>query len=190
MEMYIYKCENCLSKDICDELINILQKKEGNELTLFKTPYTYSESVTRQNLIVDNINRLLTKHIDIYSKNIQIIDNIIYYPVIPEHIFKTNFQVKCITNQNNVNTRFLYDKFYIEDNYFTNKLTFIIYLNDNFDGGETVFINGVTIIPKIGSLLIFPTEWTYAYKENNLLNETDIKYIIKGCLYQSDRFTT
>ena len=41
----------------------------------------------------------------------------------------------------------------------------ILYLNENFTGGETDFIHhGITLTPKTGSLLIFPPLWTYLHR--------------------------
>jgi hypothetical protein len=56
-------------------------------------------------------------------------------------------------------------------------LTFIWYLNDVTDGGETEFING-KIKPKTGKLLIFPSSWNYYHKGNMPLSND--KYIITG----------
>ena len=58
------------------------------------------------------------------------------------------------------------------------ELTFIWYLNDDFDEGETEFVNGRKITPKTGRLLIFPASWMYVHrgcrvKKNN-------KYIVTG----------
>ena len=49
---------------------------------------------------------------------------------------------------------------------------FIIYLNDNFDGGETV-IDGVSIRPKIGRLVLF----------SNGIYKHEVKKVNKGIRY-------
>ena len=43
-------------------------------------------------------------------------------------------------------------------------LTFIWYLNEDFDEGETEFFNGKKIVPKTGRLLIFPANWIYVHR--------------------------
>ena len=60
-------------------------------------------------------------------------------------------------------------------------ITFIWYLNDVEEGGETEFINGRLIKPKKGSLLLFPSDWTYMHKGNMPLSSD--KYICTGWLY-------
>jgi hypothetical protein len=56
-------------------------------------------------------------------------------------------------------------------------LAFIWYLNDVHEGGETEFVNG-KVTPKRGSLLIFPSSWTYLHKGNVPISNN--KYIITG----------
>lgn len=68
---------------------------------------------------------------------------------------------------------------YVIDPYYgVRELTFIWYLNDDFDEGETEFFNGEKITPKTGRLLVFPSNWMYVHrgcrvKKNN-------KYIVTG----------
>jgi len=61
-------------------------------------------------------------------------------------------------------------------------LTFIWYLNDVDEGGETCFIFG-KIKPKQGKLLIFPSTWNYPHKGN--IPVSNDKYIITGWIYSS-----
>lgn len=63
-------------------------------------------------------------------------------------------------------------------------LTFIWYLNDVTDGGQTEFIDGTIIKPKRGSLLIFPTSWYLAHRGKMPLSNK--KYIVTGWLYGKD----
>jgi hypothetical protein len=62
-------------------------------------------------------------------------------------------------------------------------VTFIWYLNDVIEGGETIFINKCKIKPKKGNLLIFPSLWTYPHC--GMVPESHDKYIITGWMYMS-----
>ena len=73
-------------------------------------------------------------------------------------------------------------------NFLKNKLIFIVYLNDDYLGGEIEFLNGLKINKKIGKLLIFPNSWTFLYKQNNLINKSESKYFLKGYFYESKQF--
>jgi Rps23 Pro-64 3,4-dihydroxylase Tpa1-like proline 4-hydroxylase len=62
-------------------------------------------------------------------------------------------------------------------------LTYIWYLNDVIDGGETEFFgdNKCRITPKSGKIVIFPATWTHMH--SGLMPRSDDKYIITGWLY-------
>lgn len=58
-------------------------------------------------------------------------------------------------------------------------LTWILYLNDIDEGGETEFIHlSERVAPKEGRLLICPAGWTHAHRGNPPLS--DIKYVATG----------
>jgi len=63
-------------------------------------------------------------------------------------------------------------------------LTYLWYLNDISEGGETEFWQQVKIKPKKGNLLLFPSNWTYPHC--GLMPISDDKYIITGWLCGSD----
>ena len=57
------------------------------------------------------------------------------------------------------------------------KLATMIYLNDNFDGGETEFLyQHCRIKPKVGKFVIFPCDWAWTHRGNPPLNND--KYIV------------
>ena len=61
-------------------------------------------------------------------------------------------------------------------------LTYIWYLNDITEGGGyTDFLDGTRIIPKQGTLLLFPATWTYYHR--GFPPEKETKYISTGWLY-------
>ena len=55
-------------------------------------------------------------------------------------------------------------------------LAFLVYLNDNFTGGETEFVDGKMIHPKTGSVLVFPSLWTFPHA--GLPVKSGTKYIL------------
>lgn len=71
---------------------------------------------------------------------------------------------------------FSYDK-----NHGLRMLTLIWYLNDVVEGGETEFIDGTIIKPKVGQLLIFPTSWYMVHRGKMPISNK--KYIVTGWLY-------
>ena len=65
-------------------------------------------------------------------------------------------------------------------------LAYIIYLNTvpKENGGSTDFLNGKSIQPKEGSILLFPSTWSYIHRGNVL--KSGEKYIITGFIVQSN----
>jgi len=59
-------------------------------------------------------------------------------------------------------------------------ITYLWYLNDVEEGGETLFHN-FKIKPKTGSLLLFPATWTY--KHSGAMPISNDKYIITGWVW-------
>ena len=58
-------------------------------------------------------------------------------------------------------------------------LTFMTYLNDIFDGGETEFYyQGIKIQPRKGLTLIWPVQWTHTHR--GIISSTQDKYIATG----------
>ena len=61
-------------------------------------------------------------------------------------------------------------------------VTYIIYLNDDYTGGETEFISkSMRIQPKKGTLALFPCNYTHAHRGNPPL--TGEKYILTGWVH-------
>lgn len=66
------------------------------------------------------------------------------------------------------------DQSFIRNEFEASYFTFMIYLNDNYDGGETIF-NRLTIHPKQGTTLIFQHDLEH---EGNSVRQ-GIKYILR-----------
>lgn len=59
--------------------------------------------------------------------------------------------------------------------------SFILYLNDDFEGGNTLFINDkLKVVPKAGTLLCFPCDVYHAHKSTRILQGQ--KNILWCCL--------
>lgn len=60
-------------------------------------------------------------------------------------------------------------------------LTFLWYLNDQTEAGQTEFADGTIITPKVGRLLIFPATWCFLHR--GLPPKVGRKYITTGWLF-------
>ncbi len=70
-------------------------------------------------------------------------------------------------------------------------LTYLWYLNDIEDGGETEFFNGIRIQPRAGRLLLFPALWNYMHRGRPLGTKSPVnKYISTGWIYRTQEIDT
>jgi hypothetical protein len=60
-------------------------------------------------------------------------------------------------------------------------ITFLWYLNDIHEGGETEFWDSYKIKPTAGKIVLFPSSWTYPHRGKMPIS--DNKYIITNWLY-------
>ena len=62
-------------------------------------------------------------------------------------------------------------------------LAFLVYLNDDFKGGETDFpYNNLTVKPKTGTVLVFPPTWQYPHR-GLPVKSGNAKYIMSTYLH-------
>ena len=66
----------------------------------------------------------------------------------------------------------------------TRALSFLYYLNDNFTGGETHFEGWDKIVPKKGTVLVFPPYWMFPHAGLPVITGT--KYIMSTYLHVYD----
>jgi len=189
MNNLIYTIDNNLDISLCDRLIDLFHEKEANNMVL------ESEIGTR----TSNINKKVRNntYLKIENENDKILETILSsaFKVYIIYISTQNNSLDFI-NHNNMkikDTGFMLNKYkkntgfytthsdFNGDNFQTNGyriITYIWYLNDVMDGGETEFINGIKIKAEKGKLLLFPASWTYAHAGNMPISSD--KYIIIG----------
>lgn len=183
---YYYIKKNVLTNETCEKIINMFEKSEkhkgitskGLEINIKKTYEVLIEGKEWQE-IDKLISNILTKSINEYSQRINLLTNNGYI---------NNKLLNNITdNGYHIQKYIKGDGFYKWHNDFSigsekscRIITFLFYLNDVEEGGETYFYNG-KIKPETGKLLLFPATWTYNHKGNMPISND--KYIITGWFY-------
>lgn len=172
--------DNALDKSICDILIqvfennNIHQEVVENE----RKPNFKQLNLTRLNNISDdftNIHQSVLKVVLDYKKK--------YYDFVYKECFpSTNAfeQIRIKKYEPNKNEAF--DTHVDVNDYETSRrfLSFIFYLNDVNDGGETMF-KDLTIEPRQGRLVMFPPLWMFPHCGKEPLSNS--KYILSTYLH-------
>jgi hypothetical protein len=123
--------------------------------------------------------------------------NSILSPTINDYIAEINTNIPFIRHNELVDTGFQIQKYKANEGHYKayhndfaifdenpeyyRILTFIFYLNDVDEGGETEFWGKYKVKPVTGRLVIFPASWTYPHC--GLMPISHDKYIITGWIY-------
>jgi Rps23 Pro-64 3,4-dihydroxylase Tpa1-like proline 4-hydroxylase len=187
----VYTNKNSISHELCNDMINLFEREENryaghtasglNKNIKDTTDFVITNGGTRW----DKINKVLSKELN---------NNVIEYVKKYNNMVDPNYQ---IFGTNYLSTASMqlqkYEKnigkyVYHEDSRCEfndrkiRKLTFLWYLNDVHEGGETEFWSKHRIKPEAGKLVLFPACWTFPHRGNVPISND--KYIITGWLWQ------
>ena len=209
-DRYVRVYENALSDNFCDHIINVFEQNPqyhtpfqctttevlmmksrpddsniSKKIALPKTTDELNLTKFRIELEKENnyISQQLTKHLLLYFQDLNLPSPD------KEYLFgfhDAGYQMQKYTK--NKGRYIFHDDTHVLHNGIENKLgyrtaTFLFYVNDVEEGGETTF-PAFQVKPKKGSLLFFPATWNYVHSAN--IPRSSNKYIITGWMY---RFT-
>ena len=184
---YYYIKKEAISKETCQQIIELFEKSDKHEghtmggldisvKKTFEIKIEGNEWIEFDNILYSCLTNALIE----YAVQLKTLCNngIIIYYLENNKITDTGYQIQKYIK---------YDGFYVWHNDVSIKnqlseriITFIFYLNDIEEGGETLFYNG-KVKPEAGKLLLFPATWTYNHKGN--MPKSNDKYIITGWVY-------
>jgi len=194
MELFLYEDSTSLDISLCNLIIELYENEENKyegvtrgglnksvkDTTDFIIPYDASSNTNWLNIndiLYNELNKNLHKYI---VKIRQYLNN-------EKYIL---FDAKCLTEnlfmiQKYIKNRghYIYhnDTSFEPDRTKYRVLTYLWYLNDITEGGETEFWGNYKIKPTAGKLLIFPSSWSFPHCGKMPIS--DNKYIITGWLY-------
>ena len=192
MDPYIYINRNSLSSDICKDIIEIYEKTQNKHRAT--TIGGLNEDVLRafqcpiQNITDDEwptihsfLLRELTNNLKTYVKILdsQIGDGNIYKHI-QDNLIYNEFHINKYERKNEGKYNYHIDRYLTKEMDEERYITFIWYLNDVTEGGETEMKGNVIIKPEIGKLLLFPSTWTYPHCSRPTISND--KYVIVGWL--------
>ena len=177
---YYYIDKNALSKETCKGIIDLfesLPQHKGVTGGGLNTDVKRTFEVKIQGDIWKEYDDILCKSlyraVDDYS--IQLINKCNNTTLTDKTLTDSGYQIQKYIK---------YDGFYkwhsderINNEKSSRTITFLWYLNDIDEGGETYFYNG-KVKPEAGKLILFPATWTYNHKGN--MPKSHDKYIITG----------
>lgn len=194
---YIYTTPS-LSRDLCDTIIS--RYEEENELKYHGVTYKgldknvkdTTDMVIPMTEVWNDLNEVLSneleKHLKVYINTLNDKPNFkeennyaSSYKHLEGRLFlNSNFMIQKYEKQKG---KYVYhdDGSIEKDRY--RVITYLWYLNDVEEGGETDFFGGTfNIKPEAGKLLFFPSFWSFPHRGNR--PRSSDKYIITGWLYK------
>jgi hypothetical protein len=200
MEAFIFIKKNSICHDLCNEIISKFEEEPTKHPGFTLGGIHPNVKDTIDFVIPSNcekwykINKcllkVLTQNIDEY---IDIISNCENYR---DTVQKSKYSFTPIHKNNVIFYNFMLQRYtknqgryiYHDDSRINVKkseyriITYLWYLNDVEEGGETVFWNDHKIKPEKGKLILFPACWTFPHCGRMPISSN--KYIITGWIYQ------
>jgi hypothetical protein len=189
MDDFIYK-EKSLTPEFCNKIMDLynVEKKYIPGCTYggvdkdIKDTNDYCipsdiEQTSEWYDITEKLSEEMNKHLSIYIKRIK--DTYNTHLLDAEYIADTGFMVQKYEKQKG---KYIHHIDSRETLVSERVITFIWYLNNVDEGGETEFYN-LKVTPKQGNILFFPAGWLYPHSGKMPISND--KYIITGWLYKN-----
>lgn len=186
-ERFIVAYPNNLSKEFCKGIIEKYES-EKQDRHIGVTAQGINLSVKKTTDLFISGNATWTKEDSILHQalNSALRD---YYKTIPQEYDFQNIYSNNITDKGYQIQKYIKKEgFYIWHNDFAIQedasyriLTYLWYLNDVDEGGETEFMCGIKIKPETGKLVIFPSTW--GARHRGVMPVSNDKYIVTGWIY-------
>jgi len=171
----VFVFDDALEKEVCQNLIRLFEDNKNSQILIQDTGVKFNQLVLNDLTGIDSdFNKVitsLTKFSDLYL-------NKVGKTYFPESYLYEKIRIKKYEN----NGEELFDTHVdVIDNETSKRfVSFLFYLNDVEEGGETVFDFG-HVVPKCGRLIMFPPLWMYPHKGNIPISNT--KYIMSSYLH-------
>jgi len=184
---YIHIEENLLSKELCRDIIEIFDKEEflrdARTMGGVNKNILSGQSCHSSNLYNipnwKNIECFVLKEtvnaLDRYMSKIN--KRFINYTTFNE-LENNGFSMNKYSVDIGGKYEYHVDRLVEKETELERMITFIWYLNDVQEGGETEFNRNLKVKPETGKLLMFPSTWTYPHSSLPVVSNN--KYIIVG----------
>ena len=183
---YLEEYENVLDKEYCDYIISEFMKESNTHPGSTSGGVNVNVKKTIDFHLKNNCSEIWT---EIDKKLYEGLNKCLYKYRDKYEAFKmfskiedTGFQIqRYIKNEG----FYIYHNDFLTDKEKYRILTFLFYLNDVEEGGETEFFYGrIKIKPKAGKCILFPASWTFPHRAITPLSND--KIIVTGWLHIFD----
>jgi Rps23 Pro-64 3,4-dihydroxylase Tpa1-like proline 4-hydroxylase len=187
----VYTNKNSISRELCNDMINLFEHEDNRYDGVVASGLNKNIKDTTDFMITnggprwEKINKLLSNELNNnVTEYVKKYNNIVhpnYYLFSTGYLTSASMQLQKY--EKNVGKYIYHDDSRCD---FTDrkirKLTFLWYLNDVEEGGETEFWSKYSIKPEAGKLVLFPACWTFPHTGKVPISND--KYIITGWLWQ------
>ena len=176
---YCVYIEDHMPKNICNDVVNLFESADIERRVTLNNEVRLSQlNFTRKSYLNEELHKVICQYllsaVDHYRFNIKS-----FYAFAPRNLYFEHFRIKRYISEDA-------DQFdtHVDVGDVSNEcryLSFMWYLNDVVDGGETEFTElDFKIQPKAGALMMFPPIWMFPHK-GHLLNSGK-KYLLSTYL--------
>ena len=180
---YIWELENFISDEEIDRFLGMVDFFDPEIKTSFRTEVRANDTYNLTE--VEELDNIAWEWIRKANQYYVINNEFCYYKWNKLQLFSDN----TVWSGQNILRQYNENDFYEwhGDQSPTNlsEFSYIIYLNDDFDGGDTKFMNDkIRISPKKGSVLCFPVDHYHIHKGMKVSN--GLKRILWNCVYREE----
>lgn len=201
MENFLYTNNYSLSKELCVDIIKYYEEEkdkhykgitfQGVDINVKDTTdYLIdikSDKTSKWgkilHILVNELSKNITDYLKELSKNDEYSKYTIgnnKYKILDNNLFGETFQIQKYVK--GIGKYIYHNDFGVKwDKKMYRVITYLWYLNDVEEGGETEVLGNYKIKPEAGKLLLFPSCWTFPHCGNKPISED--KYIITGWMY-------
>ena len=176
---YCVYVEDHMPKNICDDIVNLFESADvERRATSNNKPRLTQFNFNKKSYLNEELHKTICQYllsaVDHYRFNIKS-----FYTFAPKNLYFEHFRVKRYKSEDADQFDTHVDVGSVSDE--CRYLSFMWYLNDVIDGGETEFTElDFKIQPKAGALMMFPPIWMFPHK-GHLLNSGK-KYLLSTYL--------
>lgn len=158
--------ENCIDNNTCDYLTEVLdtrnlQKRKMDHFDINYDVYMFDKENESEISVI--LNLILTESFNEYLVSVDFME-----------YFNTAESFGTKIFEGFKSSKFHYKKYFCGDRYgwhhdgpIPNVISTVMYLNDDYEGGELLFKNqNAEYKPKKGDVIYFPSTWSYIHKSN------------------------
>ena len=179
---YCVYIEDHMPKNICNDVVNLFESADTADIERRTTPNNIPRlsqlNFTKKSYLNEELFKVVCNYllsaVDHYKHNIKS-----FYAFAPRNLYFEHFRIKRYISEDEDQFDTHVDVTNVLDE--CRYLSFMWYLNDVIEGGETEFTElDFKIQPKAGALIMFPPIWMFPHK-GHLLNSGK-KYLLSTYL--------